>query len=87
MNLAERANPLALSLPNVTTMDFFLFGLRKDPCTRPKVGSEVELRARSSIAVGSVTLQMLVNTWREIEYRSDISELTLRSTEHDDLLF
>jgi hypothetical protein len=85
MDWAERANLLAPSLPQYNHNEFFLLVLNKGPCICLKVGSVLEFRARINTAVASVTLQTLENTRREIEYRSDISELqmtlTLRSTE------
>jgi hypothetical protein len=36
------------------------------------VSSLDELKVKIVAAIGTVTLQMLENTWREIEYRLDI---------------
>jgi hypothetical protein len=52
------------------------WGYVKDQVFRPKVGSVVELCARISNAVASVTPRMLENICREIEYRLDIFRAT-----------
>jgi hypothetical protein len=55
---------------------FFLWGYVKDIVYKTPVTSLHELKLRIVAAIGTVTPQMLVNTWREIEYRLDILRAT-----------
>jgi hypothetical protein len=64
--------PWSLRSPDITPLEFFLWGHVKDI----SVTSPDELKVRIIAAIKTVTPQMRENTWREIEFRLD----TLRST-------
>jgi hypothetical protein len=53
------------------------WGYVKDIVCKTPVTSHDELKLRIVAAIGTVTPQILENTWREIEYRLDISRATL----------
>jgi hypothetical protein len=59
--------------PNLTPPDFFLWGYMKNIVYHTKVNDLPDLHHRITYAIASVTLEMLRNTWRETEYRLDIS--------------
>ncbi|PSN56423.1 hypothetical protein C0J52_09516, partial [Blattella germanica] len=65
--------------PDLTPPDFFLWGFVKDHFYRTPVCDSPDLQERIHAAVNNVTLQMLHNTWVEVEYRLDISSATNRS--------
>jgi hypothetical protein len=58
--------------PNITPLDFFLWGYVKDIVYKTPLTSLNELKLRIVAAIETVTPQMLENTWREIEYCLDI---------------
>jgi hypothetical protein len=58
--------------PDITPLDFFLWGYVKDSVYKTPGTSLDELKLRIVAAIETVTPQMLENTWREIEYRLDI---------------
>jgi hypothetical protein len=58
--------------PDITPLDFFLWRYVKDIVYRTPVTSLDELKLRIVAAIETVTLQMLENSCREIEYRLDI---------------
>jgi hypothetical protein len=58
--------------PDITPLDFFLWGYIKAIVYKTLVTSLDELKLRIVAAIETVTPQMLENTWREIEYRLDI---------------
>jgi hypothetical protein len=58
--------------PDITPLDFFLWGYVKDTVYKTPVTSLDEVKLRIVAAIETVTPQMLENTWREIEYRLDI---------------
>jgi hypothetical protein len=62
--------------PDITPLDFFLWGYVKDIVSKTPVTSLDELKLRIVAAIETVTPQMLENTWREIEYRLDILRAT-----------
>ena len=51
-------------------------GFVKDQICKTRVCDLADLQERIYAAVNSVTLQMLHNTWVEVEYRLDISRAT-----------
>ena len=60
--------------PDITPLDFFLWGYVKDFSTP---ASDIpNLKARITDAFATVTEDMLENTWREIDYRLDILHAT-----------
>jgi hypothetical protein len=56
--------------PDITALDFFLWGYVKDIVYKTPVTSLAELKLRNIATIE--TPQMLENIWREIECRSDI---------------
>ncbi|GBO03339.1 hypothetical protein AVEN_39749-1 [Araneus ventricosus] len=55
--------------PDITPLDFFLWGFVKNIVYKIPVPSLDELKRRIVTAVQNVFPQMLENTWREIEFR------------------
>jgi hypothetical protein len=62
--------------PDLTPLDFFLWGYVKDIVYHTKVNDLPDLRRRITDAVASVTPKMLRNTWIETEYRLDVCRAT-----------
>jgi hypothetical protein len=62
--------------PDITPLDFFLWGYVKDIVYKTPVTSLDELKLRIVAAIETATPQMLENTCREIEYRLDILRAT-----------
>ncbi|KFM68381.1 hypothetical protein X975_26436, partial [Stegodyphus mimosarum] len=65
--------------PDITPLDFFLWGFVKDSVYRRRVSNMDDLKARMTTAIASVDADMLAGTWREIEYRLDILRATERA--------
>ena len=55
--------------PDITQLDFFLWGYVKDIVYRTKVRDTNDLQHRIIEASDTVTVDMLARTWQEIEYR------------------
>jgi hypothetical protein len=64
--------PWLSPLPDITPLDFFLWGYVKDVVYKTPVTSLDEMKLRIVAAIETVTPQKLENTWREIEYRLGI---------------
>ena len=62
--------------PDITPLDFFLWGYVKDIVYRTKVRDVSDLQQRIIEALDTVTVDMLARTWLEIEYRLDILRAT-----------
>lgn len=62
--------------PDLTPLDFFLWGYIKTIVYQTPVRNLGELRQRIIDACESVTPQMLQNVWREVEYRLDVCRAT-----------
>lgn len=62
--------------PDMTPLDFFLWGFVKDKVYRTPVTDIVDLRGRIYDAIELVTPEMLSRVWQEIEYRLDIARAT-----------
>jgi hypothetical protein len=62
--------------PDLTPLDFFLWGYVKNIVYQEKIADLRTLRHHITEAVATVTEVMLVNTWREIEYRFDVCQAT-----------
>jgi len=54
-------------------LDFFLWGYIKDKVFSTPVPDITNLKARTTDAFATITERMLENTWREIDYRLDVS--------------
>ena len=57
--------------PDITLLDFFLWGYVKD-----KVSDITNLKARTTDAFATIHEDMLENTWRETDYRLDVLPAT-----------
>jgi len=62
--------------PDITPLDFFLWGYVKEKVFSTPVPYITNRKARITDAFATITDDMLGNTWREIDYRLDV----LRST-------
>ena len=62
--------------PDITHLDFFLWGYVEDQVFSLPVPDMHTLKVRIWHAVETVTEEMLENTWREIEYRLDVLRAT-----------
>jgi hypothetical protein len=62
--------------PDITPLDFFLWGYVKDIVYKTPVTSLDEVKLRIVAAIETVTPQMLEITWKEIEYLLDILRAT-----------
>ena len=62
--------------PDITPLDFFLWGFVKDNVYMRRVSNIDDLKARITTAIASVDADMLAATWREIDYRLDILRAT-----------
>jgi len=58
--------------PDITSLDFFLWGYVKDKVFSTPVPDITNLKARKTDAFATITEDMLENTWREIDYRLDV---------------
>jgi len=55
--------------PDITPLDFFLWGYVKDKVFSTPAPDITNLKARITDAFATVTEDMLENTWRETDYR------------------
>ena len=62
--------------PDITPLDFFLWGYVKHRVYRTPVRDVETLQSRIIEVLATVNEEMLENTWREIEYRLDILRAT-----------
>jgi hypothetical protein len=77
-----RAAPIAWPprSPDLTPLNFFLWGLIKDRVFVPPLPANVaELRTRITVAVAEVTPEMLRSAWQDIDYRWDVCRITIGS--------
>ena len=56
--------------PDITPLDFFLWGYVKDKVFSTPVPDITNLKARITHAFARITEDMLENTWRETDYRA-----------------
>jgi hypothetical protein len=73
-----RGGPIAWPLrsPDLTPLDFFLWGYVKNIFYEVKIKDFQHLKARIMDTVATVTTNMLQATWNEFEYRLDICRAT-----------
>ncbi|PNF14991.1 hypothetical protein B7P43_G01527 [Cryptotermes secundus] len=64
------------SSPDLTPLDFFLWGYVNDRVFVPPVNDLPDLRARIRETIATVPTDMLERTWQEIEYRLDTVHAT-----------
>ncbi|PNF32015.1 hypothetical protein B7P43_G06576 [Cryptotermes secundus] len=62
--------------PDITPLDFFLWGYVKDIVYKTQVRDTDQLKTRLRDAITTVDVGMLSRTWQEIEYRLDILRAT-----------
>ena len=62
--------------PDITPIDFFLWGYVKDKVFSTPVPDITHLKARITDAFATITEDTLENTWREIDYRLDVLRAT-----------
>ena len=62
--------------PNITFLDFFLWGYLKDIVYKTKVWDIDDLKQRIPNAMTTIDKAMLQRTWQEIEYRLDVLRAT-----------
>ena len=62
--------------PDITPLDFFLWGYVKDKVFSTPVPDITNLKARITDAFAIITEDMLENTCREIDYRLDVLRAT-----------
>ena len=62
--------------PDITPLDFFLWGYVKDKVFLTQVPDIPNLKARITDAFATITEDMLGNTWRETDYRLDVLRAT-----------
>jgi len=68
--------PWPPQLPDITPLDFFLWGHVKDKVFSTPVPDITNLKARITDAFVTITEDMLENTWRETDYRLDVLRAT-----------
>jgi len=71
-----RLTPWPPRSPDITRLDFFLWGYVKDKVFSTPVPDITNWKARITDAFGTVTEDLLENTWREIDYRLDVLSAT-----------
>ena len=63
--------------PDLTPMDFFVWGFVKDQVFVPPLPANVvELRTRITAVVAKVTPDMLRSVWQETDYRWEVCRIT-----------
>ena len=62
--------------PDVTPLDFFLWGYIKDIVFATKVADLAELKQRILAAFETVTDDLLQRTWAEIDFRLHVLRIT-----------
>lgn len=63
--------------PDLTPCDFFLWGYVKDMVYRPPLPATIDdLKRKITVAIQTVTPDMLQRVWNELEYRVDIARVS-----------
>jgi hypothetical protein len=62
--------------PDITPLDFFLWGYVKSIVFRTPVNGLDELKTRIRNAISAIPADMLHRTWQELEYRLDVIRAT-----------
>ena len=68
----ESQTPWPPRSPDITPLDFFLWGYVKDKVFSTPVPDITDLKARITDDFATITEDMLENKWREIDYRLHI---------------
>src|SRR5215470_12641844 len=67
--------------PDLTPRDYFLWGYVKDKVFVPPLPASIpDLKNRITTAVETITLDMLIRAWQELDYRLDVCRVTTRRT-------
>ena len=74
----ERDGPISWppGSPDITPLDFFLWGYVNDIVYRTKVRDITDLKQRISNAIATIDEAMLQRTWQKIEYHLDVLRVT-----------
>jgi len=62
--------------PDISPLDFFLWGYIKNIVYIEKIRNIQHLQDRITSAIETVTRDMIQKTWQEIEFRLDVSRAT-----------
>jgi len=62
--------------PDITPLDFFLWGYVKDKVFSTPVSDITNLKARITDTFATITQDMLKNTWKETDYQLDVLHVT-----------
>jgi hypothetical protein len=62
--------------PDITPLDFFLWGYVKSTVFRTPVNGLDDLKTRIRNAISAILADMLHRTWQELEYRLDVLRAT-----------
>ena len=62
--------------PDLSRLDFFLWGYIKNIVYAEKIRNIQQLHDRITSAIETVTRDMIKKTWQEIEFRLDVSRVT-----------
>ena len=62
--------------PDITPLDFFLWGYVKDKVFSTPVPDITNLKERITVGFATITEDLLENTWREIDCRLDVLRVT-----------
>jgi len=68
--------PWPTRLPDITPLDFFLWGYVKDKVFSTPVPDITNLKARITDSFATIIEDILENTWTEIDYRLDVLRAT-----------
>ena len=68
--------PCPLRSPDLSALDFFLWGNIKNIGYAEKIRNIQHLQDRITSATETVTRDMIQKTWQEIEFRLDVSRAT-----------
>jgi hypothetical protein len=72
-----RTCPWPAQSPNLTPCDYFLWGYVKDKVfVPPQPVSIPDVNSRTTAAVETITPDMLVRVWQELDYRLDVFRVT-----------
>jgi hypothetical protein len=77
MNKLVFSDEAMFHLPDLTPMDFFLWGFVKDNVYVPPLPTTLhELKTRIREACADTDQEILHNLWQEVEYRFDVARAT-----------
>jgi hypothetical protein len=63
--------------PDLIPCDYFLWGYVKDKVfVPPQIVSILDLKNRIAVALGTITPDLLIRVWQELDYRLDVCRVT-----------